>query len=49
MHKPDAAPFQGLRRTMEGEWTPGMLDSLGLQTGDLPVIWDAGFSLRADW
>jgi hypothetical protein len=43
MHGPDALEFQALRRSMEDEWTPQMLDTLGLDEGSLPVIWDADF------
>jgi hypothetical protein len=43
MHGPDAAPFQALRRKMEAEWTPQMMDVLGLERDSLPIIWDADF------
>src|SRR4051812_29559362 len=43
MHGPDAPSFQALRRKMEGEWTPQMLQVLGLDAASLPVIWDADF------
>jgi hypothetical protein len=43
MHGPDAPPFQALRRKMEGEWTPQMMQVLGLDAASLPVIWDADF------
>ena len=43
MHGPDAPPFQGLRRKMEGEWTPQMMQVLGLDAASLPIIWDADF------
>lgn len=43
MHGPDAAPFQALRAKMEGEWTPQMMQVLGIETGSLPIIWDADF------
>jgi hypothetical protein len=43
MHGPDAAEFQLLRRKMETEWTPQMIDVLGIERGSLPVIWDADF------
>jgi hypothetical protein len=43
MHGPDAAPFQPLRTKMEGEWVPQMLETLGLDSVSLPVIWDADF------
>ena len=40
---PDAAPFQALRSKMETEWTPQMVDILGLDRQSLPIIWDADF------
>jgi hypothetical protein len=43
MHGPDAAPFQALRRKMETEWTPQMMQTLGIDTASLPIIWDADF------
>jgi len=43
MHGPDAPQFQALRRKMEKEWTPQMMQVLGLDAGSLPIIWDADF------
>ena len=43
MYGPDAAPFQALRRKMETEWTPQMVNILGLDRNSLPIIWDADF------
>ena len=43
MHGADAAPFQALRVKMETEWVPGMMATLGLDAGSLPIIWDADF------
>ena len=43
MHGPDAAAFQPLRRKMEDEWVPQMVETLGLDPTALPVIWDADF------
>ncbi|MCK1544143.1 Cj0069 family protein [Bradyrhizobium sp. 147] len=43
MHGPDAPPFQSLRRSMEHEWTPQMMETLGIDESSLPVIWDADF------
>ena len=43
MHGPDAAEFQALRRKMETEWTPQMMQVLGLERNSLPIIWDADF------
>src|SRR5690349_16520042 len=43
MHGADAAPFQQLRTTMEAEWTPQMMEVLGIEAASLPIIWDADF------
>ncbi|MCK1361561.1 Cj0069 family protein [Bradyrhizobium sp. 199] len=43
MHGPDAPPFQALRRSMEVEWTPQMMETLKIDEASLPVIWDADF------
>jgi hypothetical protein len=43
MHGPDAAEFQALRTKMETEWTPQMMQVLGIEPGTLPIIWDADF------
>ena len=43
MHGAEAAPFQALRAKMEAEWTPQMMDVLGIDTASLPIIWDADF------
>ncbi|WP_407158416.1 Cj0069 family protein [Bradyrhizobium sp. STM 3557] len=43
MHGPDAPPFQRLRRLMEDEWTPRMMETLAIDEPSLPVIWDADF------
>jgi hypothetical protein len=43
MHGPDAPQFQKLRRQMENEWTPQMMDVLGLDAAAMPIIWDADF------
>jgi hypothetical protein len=43
MHGPDAPAFQALRRRMENEWTPQMMETLGIDEISLPVIWDADF------
>jgi hypothetical protein len=43
MHGADAAPFQALRTKMETEWTPQMMEVLGLDRESLPIIWDADF------
>jgi hypothetical protein len=43
MHGADAAPFQALRARMEAEWTPQMMEVLGIDAAELPIIWDADF------
>src|ERR1700730_9686013 len=43
MHGTDAEPFQVLRAKMEAEWTPQMMDVLGIDAASLPIIWDADF------
>jgi hypothetical protein len=43
MHGPDAESFQALRAHMETEWTPQMIDVLGIDRQSLPIIWDADF------
>jgi hypothetical protein len=43
MHGANAEPFQALRARMEVEWTPQMMDVLGIAAASLPVIWDADF------
>ena len=43
----DAPPvdFQPLRRKLEGEWLPQLLDHLKITPDALPVLWDADFML----
>jgi hypothetical protein len=43
MHGADAPPFQALRAKMEAEWTPQMMQVLGIDAASLPIIWDADF------
>jgi hypothetical protein len=43
MHGPDAEPFQALREKMVAEWTPQMMEVLGIDKASLPIIWDADF------
>src|SRR5207302_2408373 len=43
MHGADAVAFQALRRKMEAEWTPQMMQVLGIDAAALPIIWDADF------
>jgi hypothetical protein len=42
-HGADVAPFQALRMKMESEWTPQLMQTLGLDAASLPIIWDADF------
>jgi hypothetical protein len=43
MHPASASPFQALRRKMETEWTPQMMQHLDIDAASLPIIWDADF------
>jgi hypothetical protein len=43
MHRADAEPFQVPREKMEAEWTPQMMEVLGIDVTLLPIIWDADF------
>jgi hypothetical protein len=43
MHPAAAPEFQTLRKTMESEWTPQMMQLLNIDAGSLPIIWDADF------
>jgi len=43
MHGADAPVFRHLRKKMEEEWTPQMMEVLGIEARSLPVIWDADF------
>jgi hypothetical protein len=43
MHPASAPQFQRLRALMEEEWTPRMMETLGIKRRELPVIWDADF------
>ncbi|MBR0905740.1 Cj0069 family protein [Bradyrhizobium liaoningense] len=43
MHGPGAPAFQALRRSMEDEWVPQMMQALDIDETSLPVIWDADF------
>jgi hypothetical protein len=42
-HPVEAPKFENLRRRMEREWTPGLQALLGIETRELPVLWDADF------
>jgi hypothetical protein len=43
MHPASAPAFQALREKMESEWTPQMMQVLGIDAESLPIIWDADF------
>ncbi|WP_206664737.1 Cj0069 family protein [Dankookia rubra] len=43
MHPASAPQFQRLRALMEEEWTPRMMETLGIEREELPIIWDADF------
>lgn len=43
MHPASASGFQALRAKMETEWTPQMMQLLGINAESLPIIWDADF------
>jgi hypothetical protein len=43
MHPASAQEFQALRTKMGSEWTPQMMQLLGIDAGSLPIIWDADF------
>jgi hypothetical protein len=43
MHGADAAPFQALRKRVENEWVPQMMEILGIDVAALPIVWDADF------
>jgi hypothetical protein len=43
MHPASAPDFQALREKMENDWTPQMMQLLGINRDSLPIIWDADF------
>jgi hypothetical protein len=43
MHPASTPAFQALREKMELEWTPQMMQVLGIHAESLPIIWDADF------
>ena len=43
MHPAAAPEFRVLKTKMESEWTPQMMQLLDIETGSLPIIWDADF------
>jgi hypothetical protein len=40
---PSFAKFQPLKRRLEGGWIAEMLKILGMESDDLPILWDADF------
>ena len=44
-HPPTVAVFQPLKRRLEEEWVPAMQRLLGIDTEQLPVLWDCDFLL----
>jgi hypothetical protein len=43
MYPASAEAFQELRIKMETDWTPQMMEVLGIDMASLPIIWDADF------
>ncbi len=43
MEGPDVPRYQALRRLVESEWVPEMMEVLGIESTSLPVVWDADF------
>jgi hypothetical protein len=43
MQPADEPIFAALRQHMEADWVPGMQRLLGIETANLPVLWDADF------
>jgi len=43
MHPASAPAFQALRAKMDHEWVPQMMQTLNIDRGSLPIIWDADF------
>jgi hypothetical protein len=43
MHPTSAEPFRALRRKMETDGTPAMMELLAIDVASLPIIWDADF------
>ena len=44
-HPPDRTEFQPLRHQLERQWVPALQRLLGIDTVQLPVIWDCDFLL----
>jgi hypothetical protein len=43
MFAPDEAAFATLKRQLESEWVPEMQALVGVDTKELPLVWDADF------
>jgi hypothetical protein len=43
MEGPDVPAYEAIRVKVETEWVPQMTGTLGIQTDDLPAVWDADF------
>jgi hypothetical protein len=41
MYSKSAPLFQRLRQAMDADWIPGLMNRLGLNRAQLPLIWDA--------
>jgi len=44
-HPPTKPEFQALKRKLEREWVPAVQRLLGIETEDLPILWDCDFML----
>ncbi|MGZ5701828.1 MAG: Cj0069 family protein, partial [Burkholderiales bacterium] len=44
-HPPTLPGYQSLKRELEEEWVPAVQRRFGIETGDLPVLWDCDFLL----
>jgi Domain of unknown function (DUF6815) len=44
-HPPTMPAFESLKRELEQQWVPAMQRLLDIDTGSLPVLWDADFLL----
>jgi hypothetical protein len=44
-HPPALPEYQLLKQQLEGEWVPAVQRHFGLETRDLPVLWDCDFLL----
>jgi hypothetical protein len=44
-HPPTLPAYQSLKQQLEEEWVPAMQQRFGIESGDLPVLWDCDFLL----